>query len=465
MALLGVLLWILIWNSSNSSNFNSTLLLENYKRLQHHVAQYCNFPMHTSGAEGSLSLEKPLNQQRFHLEMVQVLIRHGDRTPAMFIPNMDNGNYDYDCTFRTKNQDHRQVFEEYTEATRRMTTREFQKGSRSFHNLLPSGQTCQIGQLTQRGFLQHFALGKHLRTAYGSLINTDIKSSNLHVRSTRRTRCLQSAAAFLSGLLTKDTILKEGVTINVTSDIWFQEDDNGIRYKCPSLKNRWNEYKQGRKYIAGAEKIEPIMQQFSGLLRVPRASLPTIIFLTDTIYTRLCYNYPLPCGPGGCVSEQMAAKAMNHAIWAFAENYTGIADVATHPMLIQIAKRMVNKSQHKSSLKFVLYSGHDSTVTPLLINLGVNDRTRWTPYATRVVFELWRDTLVDSSKQPDSLDNFYFRVLVNGKVVTGEMEFCGDALVKGELCPVQELVFWLSDGVGIDGMDESYEALCSLDYT
>ena len=69
------------------------------------------------------------------------------------------------------------------------------------------------------------------------------------------------------------------------------------------------------------------------------------------------------------MSEQMAAKAMHHAIWAFAENYTGIADAATHPMLIQIAKRMINKSQHKSSLKFVLYSGHDSTVTPLLINL------------------------------------------------------------------------------------------------
>ena len=176
------------------------------------MAQYCNFPMHTSGAEGSLSLEKPLNEQRFHLEMVQVLIRHGDRTPAMFIPNMDNGNYDYDCTFRTKNHDHKQMFEEYTQATRRVTTREFQEGVGSFHHLLPSGHTCGIGQLTKKGFLQHFTLGKYLRTAYGGLINTDIKSSDLHVRSTQRTRCVQSAAAILYGLLTKDTILKGEAT-------------------------------------------------------------------------------------------------------------------------------------------------------------------------------------------------------------------------------------------------------------
>ena len=161
------------------------------------------------------------------------------------------------------------------------------------------------------------------------------------------------------------------------------------------------------------------------------------------------------------MSEQMAAKAMHFAAWAFAENYTGIADIATHPMLIQITKRMINKSHHKSFLKIVLYSGHDSTVTPLLINLGVHDRTGWTPYATRVVFELWRDTLLASSKQPDSIDNFYFRVLVNGKVVTSKMKFCGDALVQGELCPVRELVSWLSDGAGIEGMDEKYKTLCS----
>lgn len=68
----------------------------------------------------------------------------------------------------------------------------------------------------------------------------------------------------------------EGVTINITSDVWFREDD-GIRYNCPSLKSRWNEYKQSREYTAGAEAMEPIMQQFSRLLRTPRASLPNIV--------------------------------------------------------------------------------------------------------------------------------------------------------------------------------------------
>lgn len=178
------------------------------------------------------------------------------------------------------------------------------------------------------------------------------------------------------------------------------------------------------------------------------------------ILTRYCHKHPLPCGPGGCVSHEMAAEGIDFAIWAMTENFTGIADMATHPMLIQMAKRMIDKSQSKSMLKFVLYSGHDSTVIPLMANLGVHDRKRWTPYATRVGIELWKDTRTGSSRA-NSIDQYYFRVLVNGKVVTSKMKFCRDVLLKGELCPVKELISWLSSGTGIKGMDEKYRSLCS----
>ena len=157
------------------------------------------------------------------------------------------------------------------------------------------------------------------------------------------------------------------------------------------------------------------------------------------------------------MTQEMAADGINFASWAFAENFTAIADVATHPMLIQMAKRMIDKSHDKTKLKFILYSAHDSTVTPLLLNLGVHDRNKWTPYATRVVIELWRDT----TSSQDSIEPLYFRVLVNGKAVTSKMKFCGEALFKGELCPVRELITWLSAGKGAKGMDDNYQSLCN----
>ena len=157
------------------------------------------------------------------------------------------------------------------------------------------------------------------------------------------------------------------------------------------------------------------------------------------------------------MTQEMAADGINFASWEFAENFTAIADVATHPMLIQMAKRMIDKSRDKTKLKFILYSAHDSTVTPLLLNLGVYDRNKWTPYATRVVIELWRDT----TSSQDSIEPLYFRVLVNGKAVTSKMKFCGEALFKGELCPVRELITWLSAGKGAKGMDDNYQSLCN----
>lgn len=191
----------------NSSRFESAAPYVIPKSVQQQVTHYCNFPMRTSGTEGSLSLEELLHQKRFHLEMVQVLIRHGDRSPAMHIPNMDSRKYDYDCTFKTADRIRKQLFEDYTQASDHFTLREFVKGVNTGQSLVPSGKKCQIGQLTQRGFLQHFDLGKHMRAAYSDLIDADITASNLHVRSTERQRCVQSAAAFLFGLLTKDTVM------------------------------------------------------------------------------------------------------------------------------------------------------------------------------------------------------------------------------------------------------------------
>ena len=165
--------------------------------------------MHSSGVEGSLNLAGHRSQQRFQLEMTQVLIRHGDRAPAVYIPNMDNGNYDFNCTFKTPDYNYKIMFEEYSQTAKYFTPREFVRNVRTDFHLVPTpGSKCRIGQMTQRGFLQHFALGKHMRRAYKSLINTGIESSNLHVRSTQVTRCVQSAAAFLYGLLTKDAIMQ-----------------------------------------------------------------------------------------------------------------------------------------------------------------------------------------------------------------------------------------------------------------
>lgn len=214
-----------VWKSSRSENVASYIIS---KPVQQLITKYCNYPMHVVGLEGSLSMEEQLNQKSFHLEMIQVVIRHGDRSPAMNIPNIDTKKYDFGCTFETRNPHHRQLFEDFRQVSSSFQLRDFLKGGKLSSSLVPSGKRCETGQLSQKGFLQNFELGRHMRAAYMDLIDDEMISRSLRVRSTGKSRCIQSAAAFLFGLLTKDTIIG-GKILN-----HFKE--NAVMFGCFNFK-------------------------------------------------------------------------------------------------------------------------------------------------------------------------------------------------------------------------------------
>ena len=122
--------------------------------------------------------------------------------------------------------------------------------------------------------------------------------------------------------------------------------------------------------------------------------------------------------------------------------------------------RMMYKSQRKTPIKFVLYSGHDSTLTPFLLFMGLFE-DEWIQYATRLVFELWSsDTLDQSRSAAIPLRHFLVRVLLNGKAVTHKVNFCRDKLLYREFCPADELLKVLSK-TGPNGMEDYYKTLCT----
>ena len=180
--------------------------------------------------------------------------------------------------------------------------------------------------------------------------------------------------------------------------------------------------------------------------------------IMDTVVTRCCHGCPLPCGPGGCFTDEVVSELLHQSELAFINNYTGIAEIVSHPLLTQITQRMVDKSLQRTPLKFAFYTGHDSSILPVLLVLGIHEG-RWPPYATTVVFELWKKAPL--ANPPSTLKDSYFRVVVNGKVVTDRISFCQEHLHHhGNLCPVLELIRWLSKGRGISEMRQQYFQLC-----
>eukprot|EP00804_Cyclotella_cryptica_P028637 CCRYP_008166-RA/>CCRYP_008166-RA protein AED:0.20 eAED:0.20 QI:507/0.75/0.6/1/0.5/0.4/5/1181/519 len=85
--------------------------------------------------------------------------------------------------------------------------------------------------------------------------------------------------------------------------------------------------------------------------------------------------------------------------------------------------------------KLALFSGHDTTLMPILATLGqdVWSGSEWAPYASMVLIEVYE--MLNSSKNSEFPSGYAFRLIYNGEVLTSRMERC-----SSELCDSQVLV-------------------------
>lgn len=82
--------------------------------------------------------------------------------------------------------------------------------------------------------------------------------------------------------------------------------------------------------------------------------------------------------------------------------------------------------------KLALFSGHDTTLMPILATLGqdVWSGTEWAPYASMILIEIY-----DMSVHPEYPSGYAFRLIYNGNVLTQHMENC-----SSELCDSKTLL-------------------------
>lgn len=71
-------------------------------------------------------------------------------------------------------------------------------------------------------------------------------------------------------------LIAKSIVVNVTTDPWFRQKDDGSMVPCPALHKVKARNKQSPLYVKGAQDLEEIMQQFSKVLDIPRTKLPTI---------------------------------------------------------------------------------------------------------------------------------------------------------------------------------------------
>eukprot|EP00566_Odontella_aurita_P007066 CAMPEP_0113539014 /NCGR_PEP_ID=MMETSP0015_2-20120614/7689_1 /TAXON_ID=2838 /ORGANISM="Odontella" /LENGTH=746 /DNA_ID=CAMNT_0000438659 /DNA_START=127 /DNA_END=2367 /DNA_ORIENTATION=+ /assembly_acc=CAM_ASM_000160 len=331
---------------------------------------------------------------------------------------------------------------------------------------------------------------------------------DLHYRVDDQQRTLMSGQVLLRGLFGdllrshKQELGEDPVIVAHTAD--YSRDILAPREKiCPRLVDLREEAENSAEFAAFNSSDEA---EVLGTMMVETMGRDFMDNAVDCLMTTLCTDRPLPDpiddyrgeldrfgtgkGKGGATetTETPAAppppppdsskydaaygphrfaRTMDFGVrqWTYPYTYNDAAysKLGMGPLWKEIVDRMMTVLRPEASkeggggnggeedggpTKLALFSGHDTTIMPLLATLGrdVFDGSEWSPYASMVIIEIHEITArtdpAPSAAGGGLSDSFFpsdhaFRLLYNGRVLTSRVGGCPSDL---DLCDVSVLL-------------------------
>lgn len=315
----------------------------------------------------------------YELKLVQVLFRHGARTPLKSIPDVMEVQW---VPTLLDPPPHTHI--NYVVTDLHGGPRPAAPVEDSYRKNILSGGTFP-GQLTTVGMQQLYELGKRLRRKYveeSPFLSSTFSPAEVYVRSTNIVRTIESAKCLVAGLFQQKQ--KEIVHILTT------EAESEILYPnyhgCKLLKllgsHRWAE-------SSTRPDIAADLQSIQSELGIAAHQHVDFILIRDDMVARETHG--LPCPPvldtWRNTVEQRAVDMMCHIYEpSKRENLQLCVGPLLHTMLSNIEDKLQGTSSEPNR-KLFLYSAHDTTLIPCLMALGVFDM-RWPPYAADITLEL-----------------------------------------------------------------------------
>uniref|UniRef100_H3D8V2 Acid phosphatase 6, lysophosphatidic n=1 Tax=Tetraodon nigroviridis TaxID=99883 RepID=H3D8V2_TETNG len=320
----------------------------------------------------------------YDLKLVQVLFRHGARTPLKSIPNV----------MEVKAQWEPKLLEPPAHTHINYVVTNLHGGPKppapvedSYRKMMLTGGSFP-GQLTTLGMQQLYDLGRALRTRYmeeKAFLSPAFSLAEVYVRSTNIVRTIESAKCLVAGLFQQEqedvlTILTEAAESEVLYPNY---------HGCKMLKilcgHRWTE-------SSTLPDIAADLQSIHRALGIAADQRVDFVLIRDDMVARQAHG--LPCPPAldtwKSTIEQRAVDMMSHL---YQPNKREALQLSVGPLLHILLSNMEEKVQGSSSepgsRKLFLYSAHDTTLMPCLMALGIFDM-RWPPYAADLTLELYQ---------------------------------------------------------------------------
>lgn len=264
--------------------------------------------------------------------------------------------------------------------------------------------SCGDGELLDMGFQQQVELGSFYRKYLVDELNflpEKYEPSVLNIRSSFVQRCQDSAIGFMQGLYPPQS--SEEI-LDITTGKESNEPlcpfvlANNYSYEMAIKFTKTEDFKIRKERALQIQK--PIIEKYD----LEMTTEADWMFIGDFINVIKCGGHNVE----DIVTEEIYSNMMSNM--AYFEtgyfNYSIYHNIA--PVWNELLK-IIDKSQSsKSTLKFGLFSGHDVTVSAILVALDYIDLIAPPPYRSHIDVELWK---VPNQKQP------LIRFVYNGEVI------------------------------------------------
>lgn len=375
----------------------------------------------------------PVDRSLLELKMVQVVFRHGARSPLKQLPVEEQvewnpqllevppqTQFDYTVTNLAGGPKPHSPFD-----------------SQYLGTILKGGMFA--GQLTSVGMRQMFALGERLRKSYVEdipFLSPTFNPREIFVRSTNMHRNLESTRCLLAGLF---RCQKEGPVV-----IHTDEASSEVLY--PNYQSCWSlrERTRGRRQAASLQPgISEDLEKVKEGMGIADSDGVDFFVLLDNVAAEQVHGLP-SCPALRRSARIIEQRAVDTALYLQSGDRESL-QMAVGPFLHLLERNLLTAvdpaTPPGSHRKLYLYAAHDVTLLPLLLALGIFDH-KWPPFAADLTMELY---------QHRESEEWFVQLYYHGEeqVPRG----CPD-----QLCPLDKFLNTLSVYIL---SPEKYHTLCS----